>query len=185
LRLQGAFITLILVLVGLFLAASSSLGLPLGYGVPEFWLGIVVLVGGSIWFGGWGVIAAALFPFLSSLLIQLDLVHSLAVIPGNVLEGLIPAYAFRSMAADPALRDARSVRVYVLWSTLIPSLLGGLVTSSLWILIGDADWHTVALLGFDWAVSNSVVLIVVGFPMLYILTPHLRERHWLVRGWWS
>lgn len=184
-RLQGPFTTLLLVLVGLFLAASSSLSLPLGFGVAEFWLGIAVVVGGSIWFGGWGVIAAALFPFLSSLLIQLDLPHSLMVIPGNLLEGLIPAYAFRAAAADPALRDARSVRIYVLWAILIPSIVGGVVTSGLWILLDDADWQTVATLGFDWAVSNSLILMVVGFPLLYLVTPLLRDRHWLVTGWWN
>jgi hypothetical protein len=182
--LKGPIATLALILLGLFLAASSSLSLPLGFGVAEFWLGIAVVVGGSLWFGAWGVIAAAVFPFISSLLIGLDLSHSLAVVPANLLEGLIPAMMFRSRGADPALRDAGSVRLYVLWAVIFPSILGALITAGAWIALGDAEWQTFALLGFDWAVSNSLVLIVVGFPLLYLLTPVLRERGLLISGWW-
>jgi hypothetical protein len=182
--LKGPLITGALILLGLVLAASSSLSLPLGFGVAEFWLGIAVVVGGSLWFGGWGVIAAALFPFLSSLLIGLDLPQSLAVIPANLLEGLIPALMFRRAGADFGLRDARSVRLYVVWAVIVPSLLGAMITAGIWTALGDAEWQTFALLGFDWAVSNSLVLIVVGFPLIYLLTPILRERGLLVSGWW-
>ena len=181
---KGPLSTVILILVGLVLAASSSLSLPLGFGVAEFWLGIAVVVGGSLWFGGWGVIAAVVFPFVSSLLIGLDLLHSLAVIPANFLEGLIPVVMFHQTGADAALRDARSVKVYVLWAVAIPSVLGAMLTAGAWIALGDTEWQTFALLGFDWAVSNSLVLIVVGFPLLYLLTPVLRERGLLVSGWW-
>lgn len=183
-RLKGPAATLGLTVVGLALAASSSLSLPLGFGVAEFWLGIAVVVGGSLWFGAWGVIAAALFPFLSSLLIGLDLPHSLAVIPANLLEGLIPALAFRLTAADPALHDSRSVWIYALWAVVIPSVLGALFTAGAWIALGEVEWRTFALLGFDWAVSNSLVLIVIGFPLIYLLTPILRERGLLISGWW-
>lgn len=183
--MKGPIATVALIVLGLALAAGSSLGLPLGFGVAEFWLGIAVVVGGSLWFGGWGVIAAAVFPFLSSLLIGLDLVHSLAVVPANLLEGLIPAMMFRWRDADPALRDSDSVRLYVLWAVAIPSILGALITAAAWIALGDAEWRTFAVLGFDWAVSNSLVLIVVGFPLLYLLSPVLRERGLLIRGWWS
>jgi hypothetical protein len=34
-------------------------------------------------------------------------------------------------------------------------------------------------------VTLILVLVVVGFPLLYFLTPILRSRHWLVEGWWS
>ena len=182
--LKGPAATLALTVIGLALAASSSLSLPLGFGVAEFWLGIAVVVGGSLWFGAWGVAAAALFPFLSSLLIGLDLPHSLAVIPANLLEGLIPALAFRLTRADLALRDRRSVRIYALWAVAIPSVLGALLTACAWTALGEVEWQTFAVLGFDWAVSNSLVLIVIGFPLIYLLTPVLRERGLLISEWW-
>jgi hypothetical protein len=183
-RLRGPTATLLLIVIGLALATSSSLSLPLGFGVAEFWLGIVVVVGGSLWFGGWGVIAAALFPFFSSLLIGLDLPHSLAVIPANLLEGLIPALAFRLTAADPSLHDKASVKIYGIWAVVIPSMVGAFLTAGIWTMLGDVEWRTFALLGFDWAVSNSLVLIVIGFPTLYFLTPILRERSLTITGWW-
>lgn len=183
--LRGPISTVALVLVGLVVAAGSSLSLPLGFGVAEFWLGIAILVSGSLWFGGWGLIAAALFPFLSSLVIGLDLTHSLAVLPANFVEGLIPAIAFRRTGSDPALHDARSVRIYALWAIVIPSALGGLLAAGALTFLDQTDWRNFALLGFDWAVSNILVLIVIGFPLLYLMTPILRERGLLMSSWWS
>lgn len=182
--MKGPIATVLLILVGLVLAASSSLTLPLGFGVAEFWLGIAVVVAGSLWFGGWGLIACAIFPFLSSLAIGLDLQHSLAVLPSNFLEGLIPAIVFRQTKADPALHDTRSMRLFGLWAVLVPSLLGGLIAAGFLVLFDAPDWRNFGLLGFDWAVSNCLVLVIVCFPLLYLLTPILRERGLLIPGWW-
>jgi hypothetical protein len=182
--LKGPIAAVALILIGLVLSASSSLSLPLGFGVAEFWLGVAVEVAGCLWFGAWGVLACAVFPLLSSLLIGLDLSHSLAVFPANMAQGLIPAVAFRLTGADPALHDARSTRIYALWAVILPSLLGGLIAAGALILLDQSDWSNLAVLGFDWAVSNGLVLVVVGFPLLYLLTPILRERGWLISGWW-
>lgn len=182
--MKGPIATLVLILAGIILGGLSGFALPLGFGVAQFWLGIAVLVAGSIWFGGWGVIAAVVFPFLTSMLMHVELRHCLAVIPSNLVEGLLPALAFRRTGADPALHDSRSTKIYALWAVLVPSILGGIFSAGVWIAMGEADWQTFALLGFDWAVANCLILIVVGFPLLYLLTPILRDRAFLVTGWW-
>jgi len=182
---KGPIATLVLIAIGMALAAISNFAIPipLGFGIVEFWLGIVAIVSGCIWFGGWGVIAASIFPSLTSYLLGLDTRYCLAVIPSNLLEGLIPAMAFRMAAADPALGDRRSLIIYGVWAIVVPSLLGGFLASTMWKAMGEVDWQGFALLGLNWALSNSLLLVLAGIPLARQLTPALRARGWLISGW--
>jgi len=73
---------------------------------------------------------------------------------------------------------------YALWAVVVPSLLSGTLAVGVWVLIGKIDWPTFRLLALDWSLSNMVVLIVLGIPAAYLLTPLFRRRGWLVAGWW-
>lgn len=183
-RLPGPVLVPILILVGILLAYPSGFILPLGYGVTIFWLGILVVANGSIWFGVWGVISAALFPALTSLiLLDVDIAHIVAMLPANTLEGLIPAVAFRLLRADPGLQDRRSLVVYGLFAIVIPSAVGGWLTGRLWLLLDISDRETLSMLSVDWALSNMLMLVVFGIPAMVLLTPLLRRRGLLVEGW--
>jgi integral membrane sensor domain MASE1 len=181
---QGPVILLCLIVAGAALAYLSERLLPLGYGVAVLWLGAVVIANGSIWFGGWGVVAGIIFPFLAGWLEGADpQLVALAILP-NLIEGIVPAAAFRLLGADPALQDRRSLIVYALFGVIGPSLAGGVLGSCLWLLTGRIDERTFQLLALDWSLSNIAVLIVFGFPAAYLLSPAFRERGWLVSGWW-
>ena len=52
-------IMMLLIMVSVALGASGSVTLPLGFGINAFWPSVAVQYVGSIWFGGWGIIAAA------------------------------------------------------------------------------------------------------------------------------
>lgn len=181
---QGPVIVLCLIVVGASFAYASESLLPLGYGLAVLWLGAVVIASGSIWFGGWGVVAGILFPFLAGRLEGVDTQTCLLAVLPNLLEGLIPALAFRRLGADPALQDRRSLTAYILWVVIVPSLVGGVLAAWFWLKLGKIDQAAFRLLAFDWSLSNMVVLIVFGFPALYLLTPAFRQRGWLVEGWW-
>ena len=181
---QGPVILLCLIVVGTALAYASERVLPLGYGVAVLWLGVVVIANGSIWFGGWGVAAGILFPFLAGWLEGMDPQTALLAVPPNLLEGLIPALAFRRLGADPALHDRRSLTAYILGAAVVPSLMGGVMAAWFWLRLGKIDGDAFRLLAFDWSLSNMVVLIVFGIPAIYTLTPALRQRGWLVGSWW-
>src|SRR5579859_3935952 len=181
---EGPVILLCLTLIGMILAYLSERMLPLGYGVALLWLGVVVTANGSIWFGGWGVAASALFPFLAALLQGGTAEDSALAILPNLLNGLVPAVVFRRLHADSALHDRRSMIAYILWAVAVPWVLSGTLAAGSWVLLGKVDWSTFRLLALDWSLSNIVVLIVLGIPAAYVLTPVFRERGWLVAGWW-
>ena len=182
--LRGPIFLICLTVIGVILACVSEQLLPLGYGVTALWLGAAVIANGGMWFGGWGVIAGVLFPFIAGQIQGVELEDSLSAVLPNLIEGLIPALAFRHGHADKALHDRRSAVRYVVWAAVVPSLLGGLVAAWFWLLLDKASWSTFLLLAFDWSLSNIVVLIAFGFPAAYLLTPRLRARGWQVLGWW-
>jgi len=181
---QGPIILLCLTLVGLVLSYLSELILPLGLGVTVLWLGILVIANGSIWFGGWGIVAGALFPFMAGQLHGLELQDSLLAVVPNLLDGVIPALVFRHFAADPTLQDRRSLKLYLLWVVAVPSVLSGVLAAWSWLLFGKVDVATFRLLAFDWSLSNMVVLTVLGIPLAALLTPVFSDKGWLVEGWW-
>lgn len=181
---QGLLILLCLTVVGLVLSYLSEQILPLGFGVTVLWLGILVIANGSLWFGAWGVAAGVLFPFLASQLNGLTLDDSVTAIVPNLLDGLIPALAFRRLGADPALQDRRSLTLYLIWTVVVPSALSGALAAWSWLRLGKVDGATFRLLALDWSLSNMAVLIVLGIPAAALLTPVFRDRGWLVEGWW-
>jgi len=97
---RGPYSFLCLTLVGLVLGALGLISIPLGHGISGFWVAGVIQVAGGIWFGGWGVLAAAVFPSVSSALTHTPLVSILGFIPANLVQALIPAWAYRHFRQD-------------------------------------------------------------------------------------
>ena len=84
-----------LILIGAIVGAFGSISFPLGFGGNFFWTGIAVQQVGSIWFGAWGVLAGVIFPFFSNALAGTPFYVSAAYIPANLVQSLLPAWAFR------------------------------------------------------------------------------------------
>ncbi len=181
---KGLCIVICLTVIGTALAYLSERLLSVGYGVTVLWLGAAVVANGGIWFGAWGIAAGVMFPFLAGQLQELPIEDGLSAVLPNLIEGLMPALAFRWLAADPALSDQRSQAAYAVWAALLPSVTGGVLAAWFWVVLGKADPDTFRLLALDWSLSNTAVVLIFGFPAAYLLTPILRERGWLVQGWW-
>ena len=111
-------ITALLIGIGAVVGAFGSFTLPLGFGVNFFWPAIAVQNVGSVWFGAWGVIAAALFPIISNGIAGTPVYVSLAYIPANAVQALLPALAFRLFKADPRLRKGRDYLIFLVAITL-------------------------------------------------------------------
>jgi len=182
---RGLVIVICTTVIGTALAYLSERLLSVGYGVTVLWLGAAVIANASLWFGGWGIVASMLFPFLAGQLQGLELEDGLSALLPNLVEGLMPALAFRWLMADPGLTDRRSQIAYALWAAVLPSALGGTMAAWFWLVLGKVDGPGFRLLSLDWSLSNMAVVLILGFPAASLLTPVLRRRGWLVSGWWS
>lgn len=182
---QNLLVCSTLVLVGLLLGVLGSFSLPLGHGISNFWPGIVVQVCGGIWFGAWGTVAAVLFPFFSNLLIGGGDAQVFGFIPANLLQGVIPACAFRLSRVPADLPGGGEFVYFCLFGAVVPSLAGGMAGALSLVSWGEAPAGSYWELVWAWARPNMLLTLLLGGPALKALTPIFVEYRLLVRGYWK
>ncbi len=175
----------LLIGVGAVAGTFGSLSVPLGYGVTGFWPGVAVQAVGSIWFGMWGVLAGFLFPFISNSLAGAPLYVSFAYLPSNLLQGIIPAWAFKFFKADPRLTKGSDYLHYIIWGVVVNNLAGAAwaVTALQWF--GLITVESVPLFFSGWTIGNGVPSLIFGIILLKALSPLVVRHRSFVKGWWA
>ena len=190
-------ITALLIGIGAVVGAFGGFTLPLGFGVNFFWPGIAVQNVGGIWFGLSGPQprpptccsaaigdARVLRPTANSPSITGTPIYvSLAYIPANAIQSLLPAWAFRQFKADPRLRSGRDYGIFLaaitisnilgaLWSTLVVLRGFGLLTT-----------ESVPLFIWGWFGGNEIAGIIFGIILLKALSPVVIRSRAFVKRW--
>lgn len=175
----------LLIGIGFVVGAFGSISFPLGFGVNFFWTGIAVQQVGAVWFGGWGVLAGAIFPFFSNAIAGTPFYVSLAYIPANAVQAFLPAWVFRKFKLDPRLKSKRDYG-YLLAAMLISSAFGALY-SPLVVLkgFGLLTTDSLPLFIWGWFGGNVVAGIVFNFILLKALSPVVIRTTAFVKRWWS
>lgn len=184
-RITHIFITILLITIGFVVGAFGSVSFPLGFGVNFFWTGIVVQQIGSIWFGAWGVIAGAIFPFFSNAIADTPFYVSLAYLPANAIQAFLPAWVFRRFKLDPRMKSGKDC-LYLFLAMVASSIIG-----SLWSVL-------VVLKGYDLLPTGSVPLFIWGwfggsviagmvfnFTLLKALSEIVIRTKAFVKRWWA
>ena len=175
----------LLIGVGAVAGAFGSLAVPLGFGVTGFWPGVAVQAVGSIWFGLWGVIAGGLFPFISNSLAGAPLYVSVAYLPSNLVQGLIPLLAFKYLRLDPRLRSAKDYVGYILFAVIINNVLGASWAVTALQYFGLITVESVPLFFSGWTIGNGVPSLVFGIILLKALSPLIIRSRAFCKGWWA
>jgi len=175
----------LLIGIGFVVGAFGSISFPLGFGVNFFWTGIAVQQVGSIWFGGWGVLAAAIFPFFSNAIAGTPFYVSIAYIPANAIQALLPAWVFRRFKLDPRMNSGRDY-LYLLLAMLVSSILGAL-WSVLVVLkgFGLLTTDSVPLFIWGWFGGNVVAGVVLNFILLKALSSVVIRTPAFVKRWFA
>jgi len=175
----------LLIGIGFVVGAFGSISFPLGFGVNFFWTGIVAQQVGSIWFGGWGVLAAAIFPFFSNAIAGTPFYISLAYIPANAIQAFLPAWVFRKFKLDPRLKSSKDYLIF-LASMIVSSALGALY-SVLVVLkgFGLLTTDSTPLFIWGWFGGNVVAGVVFNFILLKALSGVVIRTTAFVKRWWS
>lgn len=178
-------ITALLIGIGFVVGAFGSISFPLGFGVNFFWTGIAVQQVGAIWFGGWGVIAGAIFPFFSNAIAGTPFYVSLAYIPANAVQAFLPAWAFRKFKLDPRMKSGRDY--LILLGAMVVSSAFGAIWSPVVVLQGFGLLVTESLPLFIWGWfgGNMVAGIVFNFILLKALSGVVIRTPAFVKRWWA
>ena len=178
-------ITALLIGIGFVVGAFGSISFPLGFGVNFFWTGIAVQQVGAIWFGAWGVLAGAIFPFFSNAIAGTPFYVSLAYIPANAVQAFLPAWAFRFFKADPRLKSGRDYMI-LLGSMILSSAFGAL-WSTLVVLrgFGLLTTDSIPLFIWGWFGGNVLAGLVFNFILLKALSAVVIRTPAFVKKWWA
>ncbi len=178
-------ITALLIGIGAVVGAFGSFSLPLGFGVNFFWPAIAVQNVGGIWFGAWGVIAGALFPIISNGITGTPVYVSLAYIPANAMQALLPAWAFRRFNGDPRLKSGRDWAIFLI-SITVANIFGAL-WSPLVVLrsFGLLTAESVPVFIFGWFGGNEIAGIIFGVILLKALSDVVIKTNAFVKKWWA
>ncbi len=170
--------------IGIVVGTFGSLAIPIGF-VSAFWPGQAVQSIGSIWFGWWGGIAAALFPLISnSLSGSAPLPVSIAYLPANFLQGMIAGWAFRRLKADPALSEGRDWGIWILWGALVPNLIGAAWGSTMLVAFGLITQAAQFITFLGWFVGNTIPTVILGSLVLKFVSPLvMRSKAFVKRDW--
>jgi hypothetical protein len=175
----------LLIGIGFVVGAFGSISFPLGFGVNFFWTGIVVQQVGPIWFGAWGVLAGAIFPFFSNAIAGTPFYVSLAYVPANAIQAFLPAFFFRRFKLDPRLKSARD------WGWLLLAMVVSSALGSLWsvlVVLRSFDLLTtdsVPLFIWGWFGGNLVAGVVFNFVLMKVLSPVVIRTTAFVKKWWA
>lgn len=177
--------TVVLFGLGYLAGAFGSISFPLSYGVSIFWTGIAVQNVGPIWLGGWGVLVGALFPLLTNGVVGTPLYISLAYIPANALQALLPALAFRLWKADPRLNSGTDYLVLIAsitLSNLLGALYSVLVVLRGYGLVGN---ESVPMFIWGWFGGNEIAGLTLDILLLKTISAWVIRTPVFVRKWWS
>ncbi|MEN4011699.1 MAG: hypothetical protein ROW48_06665 [Bellilinea sp.] len=178
-------ITALLIGIGFVVGAFGSISFPLGFGVNFFWTGIAVQQVGAIWFGGWGVIAGAVFPFFSNAIAGTPFYVSAAYIPANAVQAFLPAFAFRYFKLDPRLKSGRDFLIF--FASMVVSSAFGALWSTLVVLRGFnlLTTDSLPLFIWGWFGGNVVAGVVLNFILLKALSAVVIRTPAFVKRWLS
>lgn len=175
-----------LVLIDTLLAAFGVISFSVTSGVSAFYIAVAFMIAFTLWFGGWGAIAAYLGCVMGAGLVggvplALNPFWSLA----DLWEVLIPLVAFRAFHADIGLATGRDFLVFLGFGWLINNAVGALWGAGSLGMGGVIPWAEVPGICTGWFIGNLVVTIIITPLLLRYVTPWIRKTGLSVTGYWD
>jgi hypothetical protein len=157
-----------------------------GPGTSFLYIVAAVMIITTLWFGMYGAVAAYFGCWigagvLSGLSPGFALFWSIA----DLIQVLIPLIAFRMLGADVALTSRRDVAILLVSGILLNNLIGAVCGT---LSLGAAGLISAPLLFSvfaGWFIGNVIVTAIIVPPVLYFLTPLVREQELFVTTFWK
>jgi hypothetical protein len=177
-----------LIIINTLLARFAVLVLPFSGapGVSILYIAIAFMILFTLWFGGYGAIAAYAGCFIGS--------GVLSGIPAGVnwywsLSGLwqvlIPLVAFRMLSVDPGLGKRRDMIIFIVFGLVINNAFGAL-WGTVTLAIGNMiAWADVTPAFFIWFIGNVIATALIVPLALRHGTPHIQKTKVFVRNYWD
>jgi len=157
-----------------------------GPGISFLYIVVAVMIVTTLWFGMYGAIAAYAGCWLGSGILsglspEVSFVWSIA----DLLQVIIPLFAFRLLGADVSLKTRRDLLVFVLFGIVLNNLAGAVWGTLSLYQAGLVTAAVLPLEFFTWFVGNIILTAVIVTPVLWFFTPVIRRHELFVARYWN
>lgn len=176
----------LLVCINALVAKFVVFTFELAPGVSLFYIVAALMILFTLWFGLWGAGAAYLGCYIGAGLLS-------GIPPGvalywsgaDLIQVLIPLYAFRRAHADPGITTPHDL-VLLIASGVVLNNLAGAIWGTLSLVYGEviqvSDMGTTF---FGWWIGNMIICLLILPLALKIFTPVIREHELFVTRYWK
>jgi hypothetical protein len=182
-------LTFVLILIDTILAWLSVTVFPtIGGGVISWlFIAIAFMILFTLWFGGYGAIAAYVGTLVGSgLLVSETLVHNpliaLLWAGAGLFQVLIPLVAVRSFEVDLTMSNPRDYTYVILFAAIINNLVGALWAIWTLSLIETVSFTTAFT---AWFIGNAVICILIVPLSLKLFTERVQKSRLFVKTYWD
>ena len=177
-----------LIIINTVLARFAVIAVPFGNvpGVSSLYFAVAVMILFTLWFGGYGVVAAYVGTFigagvLSGMSPSVIWYWSLA----GLWQVLIPLVALRMLDGDVRLGKRRDMVIFVIFGILVNNAFGALWGAVTLALGNGIAWAQVSPAFFAWFIGNAIITALVVPIALRYVTPKIERSKVFVRHYWD
>lgn len=174
--------------IAMLVGELGTFSFPLVEQASLFWPAMVFQTVGGLWFGGWGILSAIIFPLVSNALGGFPGDQNIAWIAGNFIQGGLLRFYFQYKGWDPSLPTWREIWGFIWIGAFLSNALGVLATLALLNLtLHGLTWSVSLTYCLTSIIGNGLPCILLGIPILKIFSPLLSSsslffpRLWLVK----
>lgn len=153
-------------------------------GAPVLYFAVAFMIAFTLWFGGWGAIAAyvgcVVGAGMSTLPLTVNLYWSLA----DLWQVVIPLVAFKGFHADMGLKTKRDFLIFFIFGLVLNNLAGAIWGSTMLAVGGVLTWSAVPNTLLIWFVGNLIVTMVITPLLLRYVTRRIMEWGVYVKKYW-
>jgi len=157
-----------------------------GPGTSFLYIVVAVMIITTLWFGLYGAIAAYAGCWLGAgILSGLSPAVSLVWSVADLIQVLIPLFAFRLLGADAAIKNRRDLLVLVLFGIVLNNLAGAVWGTLTLLEAGSIATADLSWVFSGWVIGNIIVSAIIVPFVLYFFTPVIRRHELFVRRYWE
>ena len=181
-------LTFILILINIVLAFASAKFIPAtASGIVYLYPAVAVMILFTLWYGGYGAIAAYVGTLVGSgLMASQILSENLGVAVlwaiAGLLQVLIPLAAIRVFDVDLTLANRRDVLHIILFAVVINNLVGAAWGAWTLSLVEPGAFGSVFS---AWLLGNVIVTLLVVPIALKLFTPKIQKSKLFVKSYWD
>lgn len=181
-------LTFVLIIINTVLAYASVKLIPASVsGIAYIFPAVAFMILFTLWFGGYGAIAAYAGTLVGSGLLASEV---MAKNPGvailwavaGLLQVLIPLVAVRSFEVDLTLENRRDVSLIIIFAVVINNLVGA--AWGAWTL-GLVEPGMMGNAFSTWLIGNVIITLAIVPLALRFITPKIQKSRLFVKFYWE